>query len=138
MAGSKSTYLENAVLDHVLGAVAYTPPTVVYVALSSELYNEAATGSAFNEIIGAGAARVAVTNNLTNWPSSGTTSQKTNGTTITFPAATNVWPEARSFYLLDDLTAGNILYGGDLITPRTLQPGDTASFGPGAITINED
>lgn len=138
MAGSKSNYLENKVLDHVLGAVVYTPPTVVYVALSAAVYDEAATGGAFNEITGAGAARVATANNTTNWPGSGTSSQKTNGTTVTFPAATNTWPEARSFYILDALVGGNILYGGDLVTPRTLQPGDTASFGPGSIIINED
>ena len=35
MAGSKSAYLENAVLNHVLGAQVWTPPTVVYIALSS-------------------------------------------------------------------------------------------------------
>lgn len=138
MAGSKSTYLENAILDHILGGVIWTPPSIIYVALSSATYNEAASGSAFSEITGAGATRVAVSNDTTAWPSSGTTSQKTNGVTITFPAATNTWPEALSFYLLDSLSGGNILYGGDLLTPRTLQPGDTASFGPGSLTIIED
>lgn len=138
MAGSKSNYLENVLLDHVLGRAIWTPPTVVYVALSSAVYNEAATGASFNEITGAGATRVAVANDAANWPSSGTSSQKSNGTTVTFPAATNAWPEARSFYLLDALSGGNILYGGDLVTPRTLQAGDTASFGPGAIVITED
>src|SRR5690606_22965685 len=100
MPGSKSAYLENALLNHVLGAVVWTPPTVVYVALSSELYDENAYGSAFSEIVGAGAARVAVANSTANWPVTNT-SQKVNGVTITFPAATNTWPEARSFYLLD-------------------------------------
>jgi len=138
VAGSKSNYLENALLDHVLGGVIWTPPSVIYVALSSALYDEAATGGSFNEIVGAGATRVAVANNATSWPSAGTSSQKTNGVTITFPAATNVWPEARSFYLLNALSGGDILWGGDLVTPRTLQPGDTASFGPGAIVITED
>lgn len=135
---SKSTYLENVVLDLVLGGVAWTPPTIIYVALSSAVFNENATGSAFDEIVAAGATRVAVTNNLTNWPTSGSTSIKRNGVTITFPAATGTWPEARAFYLLDSLTAGNILHGGNLVTPRTLQAGDTASFAPNALTITED
>lgn len=138
MAGSKSAYLENVVLDHILGGVIWTPPSVVYVALSSALYNESATGSAFSEITTGGMSRVAVANNLTNWPSSGTSSIKLNGTTITFPAALTSLPEARAFYLLDALANGNILYGGDLTTPRTLQAGDTASFGPGALQIQED
>lgn len=140
MAGSKSNYLENALLDHVLGSIPLTPPSVVYVALSSANYAEAATGASMNELAGGatGYARVAVTNNLTSWPPSGTSSTKQNGVTITFPAATAAWVEARSFYLVDALSGGNILYGGDLTTPRTLLVGDTASFGPGAIIITED
>jgi hypothetical protein len=138
MPGSKSAYLENALLNHVLGSVAWTPPTVVYVALSSEVYDENAYGTAFSEIIGAGAARVAVANNITNWPVTGGSSQKVNGTTITFPTATNAWPEARAFYLLDAASGGNILYGGNILTPRTLASGDTASFAPGTIIITED
>ena len=39
---------------------------------------------------------------------------------------------------LDAANGGNILFGADLLTPRTLEPGDTASFGPGAITLTED
>jgi hypothetical protein len=138
MPGSKSAYLENALLNQVLGSVAWTPPAVVYVALSSEVYDENAYGTAFNEIVGAGAARVAVANNLTNWPLTNGSSQKTNGATITFPAATNLWPEARSFYLLDAPSGGNILYGGNLLTPRILGAGDTASLAPGTIVITED
>lgn len=138
MPGSKSAYLENALLNHTLGAVVWTPPTVVYVALSSADYDEAAYGTAFSELIGLGYARVALANNLTNWPATAGSSQKHNGVTVTFPAATNTWLEARAFYLLDDLTAGNILYGGNLLTPRTLAPGDTASFAPNSIVITED
>lgn len=138
MAGSKSAYLENAYLNHALGAVAWTPPTVIYVALSSALYDEDAYGSAFSELVGNGYARVAVVNNLASWPATGGTSQKRNGVAITFPAATNLWLEVRAFYLLDAITGGNILYGGDLLTPRTLQPGDTASFAPNSIVVGED
>lgn len=137
MAGSKSLYLENAMLNHILGGVIWTPPSVIYVALSQALYDEAAT-TAFGEITTGGMSRVAVANNLTNWPSSGTSSVKYNGVTITFPAALTTLPEARAFYLLDALSAGNILYGGDLTQPRILQAGDTASFGPGSLQIQED
>lgn len=137
MAGSKSTYLENAILNHVLGRTIYTPPSALYVALSSALYNESATTS-FSELSGAGYARAAVSNDGTAWPSSGSTSSKANGVTITFPAATGGWAEVKSFYILDAASGGNILYGGDLVTPRTLLAGDTAAFGPGSITITED
>lgn len=138
MAGSKSAYLENALLNHALGAVAWTPPTVIYVALSSAAYDEAAYGTAMSELAGNGYARVAVANSTTNWPPTYGSSQKSNGTTITFPAATNVWAEVRSFYLVDAVASGNVLYGGDLLTPRILQPGDTASFAPNSIVVTED
>lgn len=137
MAGSKSNYLETAILNHILGAETFTPPATLYVALSSAAYSESATGASFNEITVNAAARVAVTNNTTNWPHI-TGNSKTNGTTITFPTATGTWPEALSFYILDASSSGNILYGGDLTTPRTLLVGDTASFGPSSITITED
>lgn len=138
MAGSKSAYLENALLNHALGAVVWTPPTVIYVALSSAVYDEEAYGTAFSELVGNGYARVATANNLTSWPATAGSSQKRNGVAITFPAATNTWLEARSFYLLDAISAGNVLWGGDLLTPRTLQPGDTASFAPNSIVVAED
>lgn len=138
MPGSKSAYLENALLNHVLGAVVWTPPTVIYVALSSALYDEAAYGTAMSELVGNGYSRVAVANTEANWPQTYGTSQKKNAITITFPAATNTWLEVRSFYLLDAITAGNVLWGGDLLTPRVLQPGDTASFAPNTIVVTED
>jgi hypothetical protein len=138
MPGSKSAYLENALLNHALGAQVWTPPTVIYVALSSALYDEDAYGTAFSELAGNGYGRVAMANNTTNWPQSFGTSQKKNGITITFPAATNVWAEVKSFYLLDAMTAGNALWGGDLANPRILQAGDTASFAPNSIVITED
>ena len=137
MAGSKSNYLENAILNQVLGGVQWTPPAIVYVALSSAPYNEEAVGTNFNEIVGAGATRVAVANDTTNWPVTSDGSKR-NQATITFPAATNTWLTVQSFYLLDAPSGGNILYGGDLQVPRTLEAGDTASFGPSSILIQED
>lgn len=137
MAGSKSNYLEAAILNHILGAETYTPPGIVYVALSSAAYNESATGASFSEVAVGSYARVAMTNNTTSWPHI-TGSSKTNGITVTFPTASSSWPEVLSFYLLDASTSGNILYGGDLTTGRTLLTGDTASFAPGAMTITED
>ena len=137
MPGSKSNYLESAILNHILGAETYTPASICYVALSSALYSDSATGASFSEITTGSAARVAATNNTTTWPHT-SSNTKTNGTTLTFPTASGAWPEALSFYILDASSSGNILYGGDLTTPRTLLTGDTASFGPGSLVITED
>jgi hypothetical protein len=142
VAGSKSDYLEKALLDAVLGGPAYTKPSIVYIALSTAVYSETATGASFGEVAsGVGYARLAVTNDLTQWPAATGTNPtvKANAQAQTFAAATGSWGTVNSFYILDGSGAGaNVLYGADLTTPRTVNTGDTASFASGAITIQED
>lgn len=137
MAGSKSDYLENALLNGVLGGPQFTLPATVYIALSTAVYSDAATGSAMTEVTGGAYARVAVTNNATNWPGAAS-GAKSNGTVFTFPTATADWGTVQSFYLVDAASGGNILYGADLTTPRAIANGDTASFAVGSITITEN
>jgi hypothetical protein len=138
MAGSKSNYLENALLDGVLGGPAFSLPTTIYIALSTAAYSETATGASMSEVSGNGYARVAVTNNATNWPAAAS-AQKKNGATFSFPAASGTgWGTVNAFYILDALSGGNVLYGGDLTTARSVAAGDTASFAPNGLTITED
>lgn len=108
MAGGKSDYLEGQVLNAWLGS---GTPATVYMALYSAAPTDASAGT---ELTGNGYARVAITNNTTNFPAaSGGTKQ--NGTTITFPAATGAnWARATGWQLLDASTAGNRLYYGPL------------------------
>lgn len=140
MAGSKSDYLEKAILDHLLGGTTLAKPATVYVALSTAVYSDAATGASMAEVTGGAYARVAVTNNATNWPNATGTSpaQKQNGTAITFPTATASWNTVNSFYVVDAASGGNVLYGGDLTTPKAIASGDTATFAAASITITED
>lgn len=140
MAGSKSDYLEKVVLDLVLGGGAFTKPVTVYVALSTAAYSDAATGTAMTEVSGGAYARVAVTNNATNFPNATGTApaSKNNATAITFPTASAAWGTVTSFYIVDAATLGNILYGGDLTTAKVIGSGDTASFAANSITITED
>lgn len=137
IAGSKSDYWENAVLNGTLGGPQLPLNATVHIALSTGVYSDAATGSALTEVSGAGYGRVAVTNNNTNWPSA-SAGQKSNGTVITFAAAQANWGTVQSFYIIDAGSAGNILYGADLTTARTIATGDTASFAVGSITITEN
>lgn len=134
MAGSKSDYLEDAILDHVLGGGDYTRPGTVYVALYTAAPTDAGGGT---EVSGGSYARVAVTNNATNWPaaSSGT---KQNGTAIQFPQATASWGTVVAFAILDASSGGNFLYWGDLTASKSVESGDTAEFAVGGVTINED
>lgn len=140
MPGSKSDYLEKRVLDHFLGATASTAAATVYIALSTAAYSDAATGSAMTEVSGGSYARVAVTNNATNWPAAtgASPATKNNGTVVTFPTASASWGTVTSFYIVDAASAGNIYYGGDLNVAKPVTNGDTASFAANAITITED
>lgn len=135
--GSKSDYLEAKILDHVLGGTAYTAPATVYAALFSVTPSDSGGGT---ELSGNSYARVAITNNTTNWPNATGTSPttKANGTTITFPTATGDWSTAVAFGLFDASSAGNLLIWGALTASKTVQNGDTASFAIGQLTWTED
>lgn len=135
--GSKSDYLEAKVLDLVLGANAFSAPATVYMALFSVTPSDAGGGT---ELTGGSYARVAITNNTTNWPNSTGTSPttKNNGTTITFPTATADWATAVAWGLFDASSNGNLLYWGALAENKTVFNGDTASFAANNITITED
>jgi hypothetical protein len=137
MAGSKAAYLENAALNTVLGGPQFTLPTNVYIALSTAAFTAAATGASLSEVTGSGYARVQVTNNTTNWPNA-VNGAKSNNSVFTFPSATANWGTVLSFYIIDAASSGNVLYGADLTTSRTINSGDTASFAVGSITLTEN
>lgn len=81
---------ERAILDAIFGSGS---PATWYVGLTRATPND--DGTNFNEPTGIGSyARVAVTNNTTNFPAATTTSGRTvkrNGTKITFPNPTGTW-----------------------------------------------
>jgi hypothetical protein len=135
--GSKSDYLENALLDHVLGGGDFTRPATVYVGLWTAALDDTSDGSTAGEVSGGSYARVALTNNATNWPAAAA-GAKSNGVAITFPQATADWGTVTYFAILDAATAGNILYWGALTASKTIQNGDTASFAVGDLDITED
>ena len=134
MAGSFSDFLELEVLDHVFGAAAYTAPVTIYVGLWTSALTDASTGATAGEVSGGSYARVAVTNNATNFPAA-SAGAKSNGTAVTFPTATASWGTVTYVGLLDSVTlgAGNLLAWADLTTSKTISSGDTASFAAGDI-----
>ena len=79
---SFSDALELRILDSAFGGTAFTPDATLHIGLSSTDPGE--TGSTQTEPSGNGYARVAVTNNTTNFPAG---IPKDNGTVITFPQA---------------------------------------------------
>lgn len=138
MAGSMSDFLENEVLDHILSAATYTAPATVYIGLWTSALTDASTGATAGEVSGGSYARVAVTNNATNWPAASGGS-KSNGADFTFPTATAGWGTITHFAILDSATlgAGNILYWADLTVSKTVSNGDIVKFATGSITITQ-
>jgi hypothetical protein len=138
MAGSKSNFLELEVLDHVLGNAAYSAPATVYMALFTAV---SADGGTFTEVAGNAYARVAITNNATNWPAAAS-GLKANGTVITFPQATPAgWGTIRGWGLYDAATVGNLLYWGLLVSGEVLFTADASTdiiTAPGHAIVDAD
>jgi hypothetical protein len=129
-----SDYLENEIADHILGGGDYTRPATVYAALFTSGPTDAGGGT---EVSGSGYARVAITNNLTNWPAaSGGT--KANGTAISFPSASGSWGTVTHFAIFDATSGGNMLLHGALSASKTVGSGDTPSFGVGDLQFDFD
>lgn len=123
-----SAFVEVATLGLWLGATSVTPPVTVYVGLL-DITNTELTGSAY--------ARVAVTNNTTNWPTptGSAPASVSNGTAVAFPQATSNWNTATWFAIYDASTSGHLLFQGQLLTPTAILAGNTCNFPIGALVV---
>lgn len=134
MAGGKSTYLGEKLMDHVLGATVYTAPATLYIGLFTTLPSAGGTGGV--EPSTGGYARISKTNNTTNFPAS-SGGVKHNGTSIDWPAFTANMPEFKGAGVWDASTGGNLLYWGPFATPRTVLSGETFSIPANGGTFTE-
>jgi len=121
-----SDYLENEILDHILGTGAYTMPTTVYVGLSTGSFGDDNSGT---ELTGNNYARVAATFSAA---ASGTTS---NSAAIEFAAATGSWGSISHFGIFDASSAGNLLIHGAFTTAKTIASGDILKISTGDLDI---
>lgn len=139
MAGSKSNYLSKKLLDEPLGATDYAAPATVYIGLATAAIDDTTTGSTVTEAAYTSYARVAVTNNSTNWPAATgtTTATKSSGAAFTFPASTGGSATVTYAFIADSATLGNILYWFT-VTSTAIASGDTPKFNSGGITVTED
>ncbi len=126
---SKSNYLEDAILNHVLRNTALTSPTTVYAALYTAAPSDAGGGT---EVSGGGYARQAITFGA---PSSGAVS---NSADVNFGTASANWGTVTHFGVFDASTAGNLLYWAALTASKTVNSGDSAKFAIGDLDISED
>jgi hypothetical protein len=124
----KSTYLDNNYLNNSLRGIPFTPPATIYLAL----YTVApGVGGGGTEVSLGGYGRQTVTFTV---PVLG---QCTNTADVTFPIATVDWGTIVAFALLDASSGGNLLYFGNLSTPRNVLTNDQVRFPSGQIIVTE-
>lgn len=137
---SFTNYLDQKLVQLAHGDVSWSPPATVYVGLSTT--TPTAAGANVSEPSGGGYARVAVTNNTTDWvplttqPAAGYSVE--NGIAITWPTASASWGTVTNFVIYDASTGGNLLEFGALGTAVAIGSGTTASFPVDALTITND
>src|SRR3990170_5180261 len=90
MAGSMSDAMELLILNHILGGPDFTRPGTIWMGLWTGVLDDTSTGATGNEVSGGSYARLAVTNNSTNFPAA-SGGAKSNGVDFTFVAATAAW-----------------------------------------------
>jgi hypothetical protein len=122
---SFSDYLENKVLDHVFGGVAYTAPATLYLALYTVAPTDAGGGT---EVSGGSYVRQScaftVSGNLA-----------TNTAAEEWPVATGNWGTIVAVGVFDASTTGNLLAWGTLTTSKTISTGDVLRIPAGDLDI---
>jgi hypothetical protein len=135
--GSFSNYLENKILEHIIGKTAYTMPTA-YLALCTADPTDAGTGASMNEVSNSnGYARVATSGADWGAAASGAIA---NAVEKSFSEASGSWGTPTHFAILDSGTygAGNMLVHGSITTPKAIASGDTPKFAIGELDITLD
>jgi hypothetical protein len=131
--GSFSDYWELEILDHCFMKGTYTPPTNIFVALSTA--DPTDSGGSIAEPSGGSYARKSTAS--ADWDAAASGALD-NANVITFAEASGSWGLITHFALFDHLTAGNMLAHGALSASKTISDGDTASFAAGDLDVSLD
>lgn len=133
MAGALSNFLELELLDHVMMKGVYTPPSNIYVALSTADPTDDASGLA--EPSGGSYARKSTSAGDWNVAAAGALD---NANEISFVEATGDWGVITHVALFDALSGGNMLWHGALTASKTVNSGDTFKFPAGDLDLSLD
>lgn len=129
-----SDFWEDKIINHMLRAVAYTPPANVYLAMftaNTNLEINAPTA----EVSGNAYARQEV------WLDAASAGATANNADVTFPEATGNWGTLTSIGVVDSEagtvfgTNVNVLMWGDLASSKTVGTGDTFKIKTGDLDI---
>lgn len=129
---SLNTATLNSLAGSLLGRTAYTSPATLYGAL----FTGASTGlSGGTECSGGSYARVAITNNTTNFPSP-TNGVVASAVDVVFPTSSGSWGSVNCFRLYDASSGGNLIAGAILSPAVTVDAGGiTTTIPAGSLTL---
>jgi hypothetical protein len=131
--GFLTDYANNKVLDQVFGASARRPPATLFLGLSTSIAVK--SGNVF-EPPGGVYARVAVANDLSNFPSAlgGT---KSNGAAVTFATPTAIWGAVATVFIADAPAGGNVIAMADLPVSKAIHSGTSVpTLAVGALFLS--
>lgn len=145
MAGSKSNAFETSLLGLI-----FNNTDVANIGDTPGLQNSATEGSLYialftvnptdstagTEATYGAYARQAVPRNISNWTVSGNLATNTNA--VTFPECTSGSETITGFGIMTAVSAGDLLYWGNVDTSRAVATGVTLEFAAGAIDVTED
>ncbi len=127
------TYYSSArLLDFNFGGTSYTVPTTYHFGLSTTTIQ--IDGSGASEPSGGAYARVALTNNKTNWGTASNASLA-NSTAVQFTESTASWGTITYVGVWDASSGGNIWWFDVLSPARSVATATTVLFAIGAITV---
>lgn len=121
-----STYLANALLDHVLKNTSYTSPATVYVSLHTA--DPGNTGT--SEVSATGYARQATAFNTAATKATDNSSSEAWTISAGGPVTVTHWG------IWDTVSGGNFLFGGSLSSSKTMNNGDSLTAAAGVLDIS--
>jgi hypothetical protein len=137
MASGKSDYYENALLNHTFNAGTWpTLPAALHISLHTASVADAGGGAEVSTS-GTAYARLSVTRNTTNFPTT-STGTISNGTLLQWAVATANWGTVTSVGIWDASTGGNLLYWGDLTASQAVNTNNRFEIPIGDLDVSED
>ena len=136
---SASDYLEVQIGKVLLCTQTAWKPSAIAISLHTADPTDVTSTAAANEVANSGGyARVAVTQQDSNWNIPTTSGAFSNANSIAFPSPTGNWGVITHFAIWDSATygAGNLLASGALTQSKTVNNGDNApTFAAGALVV---
>lgn len=133
MAGGKGNFWSNAILSLLFGQQSPSAIGTLYFAAYTVTPSNAGGGT---EVTGGSYARVAVTNNTTNFPTASSQTSH-NANLIDFGTASANWGTIVAIGVFDASTSGNLLYWGPLTVNKTINSGDSFKIAANNATFTE-